>query len=185
MTLRAKSRDSKLASAKCLVIKVGSALLADERTGDVRKKWLQALADDVAKAQKHGQSVVLVSSGAIAVGRQHLKLRAGKLRCLLVTDLAARGLDVPECDAVFNLELPSDGVHYAHRAGRTARAGREGMVVTLVEPREQFVLGKIERQLGLSAGTIAESKLGGGVMMDVAEVNSRILQAKTASAVRD
>ena len=80
MTLRAKSRDSKLASAKCLVIKVGSALLADERTGDVRKKWLQALADDVAKAQKQGQSVVLVSSGAIAVGRQHLKLRAGKLR---------------------------------------------------------------------------------------------------------
>jgi glutamate 5-kinase len=80
VTLRAKSRDSKLASAKCLVIKVGSALLADEKTGDVRKKWLQALADDVAKAQKQGQSVVLVSSGAIAVGRQHLKLRAGKLR---------------------------------------------------------------------------------------------------------
>jgi glutamate 5-kinase len=80
VTLRAKPRDSKLASAKCLVIKVGSALLADEKTGDVRKKWLQALADDVAKAQKQGQSVVLVSSGAIAVGRQHLKLRAGKLR---------------------------------------------------------------------------------------------------------
>lgn len=80
MTLRAKPRDSKLTSAKCLVIKVGSALLADERTGDVRKRWLQALADDVAKAQKQGQSVVLVSSGAIAVGRQHLKLRAGKLR---------------------------------------------------------------------------------------------------------
>jgi glutamate 5-kinase len=75
-----RTRDRKLASAKCLVIKVGSALLADERTGDVRKKWLQALAADVADARKRNQDVVLVSSGAIAVGRQHLKLRPGKLR---------------------------------------------------------------------------------------------------------
>jgi glutamate 5-kinase len=73
-------KDRKLASAKCLVIKVGSALLADEATGDVRKKWLQALAADVADARKRNQDVVLVSSGAIAVGRQHLKLRPGKLR---------------------------------------------------------------------------------------------------------
>ena len=85
MTLRAKARDKKprnhkLAGAKCLVVKVGSALLADDKTGDVRTKWLRALAADVAEAKKRGQDVVLVSSGAIAVGRQHLKLRAGKLR---------------------------------------------------------------------------------------------------------
>jgi glutamate 5-kinase len=77
---RAKPPDRKLASAKRLVIKVGSALLADERTGEVRSKWLQALAEDIADARERGQDVVLVSSGAIAVGRQHLKLRAGKLR---------------------------------------------------------------------------------------------------------
>ncbi len=40
------------------------------------------------------------------------------------SDVAARGLDIPECDAVINLELPSDASHYAHRAGRTGRAGR-------------------------------------------------------------
>lgn len=56
------------------------------------------------------------------------RFRAGELRALLVTDLAARGLDVPECDAVFNLELPTDGTHYAHRAGRTGRLGRPGIV---------------------------------------------------------
>lgn len=40
------------------------------------------------------------------------------------SDVAARGLDIAECDAVINLELPSDASHYAHRAGRTGRAGR-------------------------------------------------------------
>ena len=42
----------------------------------------------------------------------------------IVSDMAARGLDVVDCDAVFNLEMPSDAAGYAHRAGRTARAGR-------------------------------------------------------------
>lgn len=42
----------------------------------------------------------------------------------IVSDMAARGLDVADCDAVFNLELPSSAAAYAHRAGRTARAGR-------------------------------------------------------------
>ncbi len=55
----------------------------------------------------------------------------GKYRVLLVSDVAARGLDIPECDAVFHLELPSDAAHYAHRAGRTGRAGRSGIVVSL------------------------------------------------------
>jgi glutamate 5-kinase len=80
VTPRGKSRDRRLAQAKRLVIKVGSALLADDKTGAVRSAWLRALAADVAEARKRGQDVVLVSSGAIAVGRQHLGLRPGKLR---------------------------------------------------------------------------------------------------------
>jgi glutamate 5-kinase len=80
VTLRGKTRDRRLAQAKRLVIKVGSALLADDKTGAVRSGWLRALAADVAEARKRGQDVVLVSSGAIAVGRQHLGLRPGKLR---------------------------------------------------------------------------------------------------------
>ena len=50
--------------------------------------------------------------------------RRGQLRVLVVSDVVARGLDVPECDVVFNLELPSSPGHYAHRAGRTGRADR-------------------------------------------------------------
>ena len=57
----------------------------------------------------------------------------GKIRALIVSDVAARGLDVPGCDAVINLELPSDAAHYAHRAGRTGRAGRCGRLTRLVD----------------------------------------------------
>ena len=46
---------------------------------------------------------------------------AGDFRALIVSDVAARGLDVADCDAVFHLELPTDAAHYAHRAGRTGR----------------------------------------------------------------
>ena len=56
--------------------------------------------------------------------------RQGDYRALIVSDVAARGLDVADCDAVINLELPSDASHYAHRAGRTGRAGRWGQCVS-------------------------------------------------------
>lgn len=138
------------------------------------------LADAAAKLGARGLAVGALHGGMSKAerGGTLAAFRAGKLRCLLVSDLAARGLDVPECDAVFNLELPSDGVHYAHRAGRTARAGRPGIAVTLVEPREAFVLSKFERQLGIQ---IQEAKLGGGEMVDVAEVTRRIVGAKGAA----
>src|ERR1700747_3153624 len=62
-----------------LVVKIGSALLAAEE-GEVRRRWLAALADDVARCRSRGQEVILVSSGAIAVGRRHLGLAARRLR---------------------------------------------------------------------------------------------------------
>ena len=63
-----------LRTAKRLVVKIGSALLVDEDSGDLRRGWLDALADDVAVCHRRGQQVLLVSSGAIAVGRQRLGL---------------------------------------------------------------------------------------------------------------
>ena len=64
-----------------LVVKIGSALLVDDESGDVRRAWLDALADDVATLRAKGTEVLIVSSGAIAVGRRHLGLtgRAIKL----------------------------------------------------------------------------------------------------------
>ncbi|HEX3524007.1 MAG TPA: glutamate 5-kinase, partial [Stellaceae bacterium] len=66
-------------SARRLVVKIGSALLAAE-DGEVRRPWLAALADDVARCRSRGQEVILVSSGAIAVGRRQLGLAGRRLR---------------------------------------------------------------------------------------------------------
>lgn len=51
---------------------------------------------------------------------------------------------------MINLELPTDGTHYAHRAGRTGRLGRQGTVVSICEAPEEFVMQKFERQLGIT-----------------------------------
>jgi glutamate 5-kinase len=63
-----------LGGARRLIVKVGSALLVDEASGDIRREWLVALAEDLARCRARGQEVLLVSSGAIAVGRRHLGL---------------------------------------------------------------------------------------------------------------
>jgi len=69
-----------LLSARRLVVKIGSALLVDEETGAIRRDWLDALGDDVAECRQRGQEVLIVTSGAIAVGRRRLGLDSGKLR---------------------------------------------------------------------------------------------------------
>jgi glutamate 5-kinase len=69
-----------LTEAKRVVIKVGSALLVDADKGRLNRTWLESFAADVARLRKRGQEVILVSSGAIALGRRHLGLSAGKLK---------------------------------------------------------------------------------------------------------
>jgi glutamate 5-kinase len=71
---------SRLAAARRVVVKVGSALLVERTTGHVHRAWLESLAADVAALRARGQEVVLVSSGAIALGRRELGLAPGKLR---------------------------------------------------------------------------------------------------------
>jgi glutamate 5-kinase len=70
----------KLTSAKTLVVKIGSSTLVDATTGALARDWLDAFAADVARAKARGQQVVLVSSGAIALGRRNLKLASGGLK---------------------------------------------------------------------------------------------------------
>ncbi len=71
---------ARLLGARRLVIKIGSALLVDETKGALRRDWLDALADDIAAARGRGQEVVIVSSGAIALGRRHLDLNRSTLK---------------------------------------------------------------------------------------------------------
>jgi glutamate 5-kinase len=69
-----------LMNARRVVIKVGSALLVDRASGDVNRAWVESLAADVARLRTRGQDVLLVSSGAIALGRRSLGLEPGKLK---------------------------------------------------------------------------------------------------------
>lgn len=69
-----------LASSRRLVVKIGSSILVDEKKGEIRRDWLEALARDVARLHGTGCEIVLVSSGAIRLGRTHLKLASGALK---------------------------------------------------------------------------------------------------------
>jgi len=69
-----------LEGARRLVVKIGSSILVDETRGEIRRDWLEALTDDVARLHKGGCEVVLVSSGAIRLGRTHFKLAPGPLK---------------------------------------------------------------------------------------------------------
>ncbi len=77
------------------------------------------------------------------------RFKAGKTHLLLSTDLAARGLDIPDVDYVFNLDLPESAQVYLHRAGRTARAGRRGTVILLADIKEAYKLEQLEKHLGI------------------------------------
>jgi glutamate 5-kinase len=80
MTAAAVEGESRLAAARRVVVKVGSALLVEGAAGSVSRGWLESLALDLAALRRRRQEVVLVSSGAIALGRRELGLPAGKLR---------------------------------------------------------------------------------------------------------
>ena len=69
-----------LEGARRLVVKIGSSILVDETRGEIRRDWLETLTDDVARLHKGGCEVVLVSSGAIRLGRTHFKLAPGPLK---------------------------------------------------------------------------------------------------------
>jgi glutamate 5-kinase len=71
---------SRLTRARRVVVKIGSALLVDAATGRLNRAWLETLAADLAALRKRGQEVILVSSGAIALGRRQLGLAPGRLR---------------------------------------------------------------------------------------------------------
>ena len=72
------------------------------------------------------------------------RFRQGLTALLVATDVAARGLDIEEVSHVFNYDLPDDGEDYVHRIGRTGRAGRKGIAISFVTPRERSRLKRIE-----------------------------------------
>ncbi|XP_047950545.1 DEAD-box ATP-dependent RNA helicase 47B [Salvia hispanica] len=121
------------------------------------------LKDTVFKLEARGMKAAELHGDLSKLARSTIlkKLRKGDVRVLLTNELSARGLDIPECDLVVNLELPTDSTHYAHRAGRTGRLGRRGTVVSICEESEVFVMKKMQKQLGvvMESCEFAEGKL--------------------------
>lgn len=88
--------------------------------------------------------------------RTLMDLRKGRIKILVATDVAARGIDVPSITHVINYDLPKQAEDYVHRIGRTGRAGRTGLAITFAEVNEYVKVHKIERYLNrkLSEQTI-------------------------------
>ncbi|KAK1945323.1 DEAD-box ATP-dependent RNA helicase 36 [Phytophthora citrophthora] len=76
------------------------------------------------------------------------KFKSGLSHILISTDVASRGLDIPEVDIVLNFDLPRDADDYIHRVGRTARAGRSGQAISLVTQHDIELLQNIEAKVG-------------------------------------
>lgn len=77
------------------------------------------------------------------------RFQSGAVRALVATDVAARGIHVDDVECVIHFDPPADAKDYTHRSGRTARAGRDGVVVSLVVPEKDHAVRKLQRELGL------------------------------------
>ena len=101
------------------------------------------------------------------------KFRAEKTDLLVATDVAARGLDIQHVSHVVNYDVPTSTEAYVHRIGRTGRAGREGVAISLAEPREHRMLRNIE--------LATKSKIEIATVPTVADLRTRRLELTKAS----
>jgi superfamily II DNA/RNA helicase len=83
--------------------------------------------------------------------------RKGDAKLLIASDVAARGLDIPDVSHVFNFDVPHHPDDYVHRVGRTGRAGRAGTAITIVSPADQKAVGAIEKLTGQTIAWTGEA----------------------------
>lgn len=108
------------------------------------KKMVDDLTSDL---QAHGYQAACIHGDMKQEMRSVVmeKFKNRKINILVATDVAARGIDVDSMDIVFNFDIPQELEYYVHRIGRTARAGKEGIAITFVTPRQKNYLKQIER----------------------------------------
>lgn len=124
-----------------------------------------------------GLTVAALHSGERKLERVDVlkAFRTGKVQVLIATDLAARGLDLPNVELVVNFDLPTDDKAYLHRSGRTGRAGRSGLVVSLVSNRDEFVIDRYAKALGF---TVEPARLYEGKLVPLTSEDRKRLQQK-------
>jgi ATP-dependent RNA helicase DeaD len=112
----------------------------------------------------------------LAMGR----FRNGKVEILVATDVAARGIDVNDIEAVFNYDVPHDEEYYVHRIGRTGRAGKNGLAFTFVSAKEIFKLRDIQRYTKVK---IKEQRIPS--LTDVQETKTQYFLKKIKSIINN
>ena len=105
---------------------------ADRLTRNLEKSRISAAAIHGDKSQNHRQKVLK-------------QFKDGALRVLVATDIAARGIDISQLRHVINYDIPNEAETYVHRIGRSGRAGRDGIAISLCEPEENAYIKDIER----------------------------------------
>jgi ATP-dependent RNA helicase RhlE len=107
----------------------------------------------VKRLGRHGVSALAIHGNRSQAQREKAlgRFHAGSIDTLVATDVAARGIDVDDVTHVINFDAPEDRDAYVHRVGRTGRAGRHGVGVTLVTREQASVVGKIAHELRLHA----------------------------------
>jgi ATP-dependent RNA helicase DeaD len=108
------------------------------------------------------------------------KFKKGNIDILIATDVAARGIDVDNIEAVFNYDLPNDEEYYVHRIGRTGRAGKAGKAYTFIVGREIYKLKDIQRYTKSTAHLIKPPTL-----MDVEEKKMGMILNKLKDIIKD
>ncbi|WP_437279740.1 DEAD/DEAH box helicase [Sorangium sp. So ce375] len=132
----------------------------DELTEALRGRGYEAQALHGGFSQEHRDRVMA-------------RFRAGTAELLIATDVAARGLDIEHVSHVINYDIPCAAEVYVHRIGRTGRAGREGAAITLVEPREHYLIRNVERLTG--------QRIEVATLPTVADLRARRLELTRAS----
>jgi ATP-dependent RNA helicase DeaD len=110
--------------------------------------------------QKQGHDATLIH-GDRSQGQRNQAIagfRSGKFRILVATDIAARGLDIPQIAHVINYDLPEVPDDYVHRIGRTARAGAEGEAISLIVPEERQQWQRIAKLCGLKGDQYGQAR---------------------------
>ena len=142
---------------------------AEELANDMTSRGLPSLS--IHSDKTHG-----------ARGRALEDFKAGKVRLLIATDLAARGIDIDALPHVVNYDVPHIPTDYVHRIGRTGRAGNQGEAITLVSRSEEHSFKKVEELLGK---TIAREIFEGYEPAFVDETKKKNNSKKSASAKKD
>ena len=109
--------------------------------------------DKLARKLEQAGFAVAAIHGNKSQGQRERALQAfrdGRIKVLVATDVAARGLDIPDVKHVYNYELPNVADNYVHRIGRTARAGRDGAAIAFCAPEEMSEFKDIQKVLGMS-----------------------------------